>query len=83
MREVKTIWARTQEERVVADIKEAISKGEVVILHNEHETFYGMGFGHWYEEQLKGTPCTIEVTERDRMYGFERTMIIRPSAKRK
>ena len=80
MREVKTIWARTQDENAVVEIKDAISKGMTAILHNEHETFYGMGFGNWYEEKLKDTPCTIEVTERDRWYGFERTMIIRPKA---
>lgn len=63
------IFCREEKDKL-AQIIEHLKLGEKVVVHNEHETFYGTGFERWLTEGLSELTYAMECTEHDQFYGY-------------
>ena len=72
---VPTFYTKESEE-MLKNIRLALINEGIAEVHNEYETFYGVGFDQWLKDGLKDLNPTYEVTSYNRWEGYPWTYII-------
>lgn len=73
---VPTYYTKENEE-TLAKVRESLQEVGYAEVHNEYETFYGVGFDRWLREGLKDLDLTIEVTLINHWEGYPWTYFIK------
>lgn len=59
-----------EEPRMMKLIRKFLIRDGKVKVHNNYETFYGVGFDRWLREGLADIPCEIEVLTYNKWEGY-------------
>ena len=66
---VHSVYTKDTDEGL-AEIREYLLKDGAVDVHNEYETFYGVGFDRWLRKGLADIPCDIIVRDVNKWEGY-------------
>lgn len=66
---MKTFCTR-EDEQTLQEIRKALLEDGAVEVHNEYETFYGVGFDRWLKNGLKDIPCEFDVLAYNPWEGY-------------
>lgn len=72
---VKRFFTKENEATLVK-IREALIQDGCVEVHNEYETFYGVGFDKWLRDGIKDIPCKFEIITWNKWEGYPWTYFI-------
>ena len=59
-----------EDEQTLQEIRKALLEDGVVEVHNDYETFYGVGFNRWLHDGLADIPCEFEVLAYNPWEGY-------------
>ena len=65
-----------ENDETLKKIREALISVGFAEVHNEYETFYGVGFDGWLRKGIADLPCEIEVTAVNHWEGYPWTYFI-------
>lgn len=81
---MKRISCKENAEKL-AEIREELTNGRPVEVHNQYETFYGHGFDGWLRKGIADIACDIKVTSVNHFAdcGYPWAYVITPNTNNK